>query len=486
MKRRSIVQTGLLVAAAALHSSVASCSGPARISDPVAVIANPEEPSRRQLQAMNQLDALPADPEYLKALRRPIALPGYSLDVRKASFERLYELDREALLEQLELTLPRQENLEWRAWVCGRVAALDWRAMTTTLIRAWAAPIPAWQTSRSDRPERPERLALEQMYGADRLPAVLLREFVESDPAIQANLRMRCWELLVALGQTSTLRALVIEGSIGPRDPLLRQIRPVVTELGVMPCTREELLWARRIGGSEGADYRTKAAAAIAMLPPERRDGLRIRDLNAVVAAAAVEPALLTESDEALYERLESRLESRQAGKHRASFEGYGPENFTEALRPQRRQLTWTDLVAMHLALDALDSEAMRSHLFDLAERDLLDRTTEYGGMISLDAANRFELIEFPPRARTGDLRYEGPPELFEALAMGLFHLHLHCQKFDNGRYAGPHLGDFQLADASGANCLVLTFIDSKTLDADWYRHGRVAVDLGTIQRPER
>lgn len=467
---------------AVLVAFLAACSsGPTRIADPAETIGDPSKPARRQLQAMNQLDATPEDPEYLRSLLRPITLPGYSLDVRKAAFERLWEYDREGLKNQLALTMPKQQDAAWRLWLCERIAELDWKAMTPTLIRAWAAPTVPWADRNAPRPER---LALERLYGADRLTAVLLRELVESDPVVQANLRMRCWELLMSLGQEATLRTLVVEGEIGPRDPLLRDIRNVVSELGVLPRTREEILWARRIGSSENKAYREEAVAALALLSPDRRENLRIRDLNVIVVAAKVDPALLSESEDSLFERLESKLDARDAGKHRADFEGYGPENFTEYLRPQRKELDWADFVAMHLALDAVDVPEVRRHLFDFAERDMLDRTTEFGGMISLDAAGRFELVEFPPRSRSGDLRYEGPPELFEALATGLYHIHLHCQKFDNGRYAGPHLGDFQMADASGANCLVFTFIDSRTLDVDWYRHGRVAVDLGTIARP--
>ncbi|MFZ9691385.1 MAG: hypothetical protein ACO3EP_05030 [Phycisphaerales bacterium] len=472
---------GLAGIAISLACLAGCSSGPSRLADPVATIGNPGEPARRQLQAMNQLDATPEDSDYLRSLRRPITLPGYSLDVRKAAFERLWEYDREALANQLALTLPKQEDAAWRLWLCERIAELGWTEMTPTLIRAWAAPSAPWVDRKA---VRPERLALEKMYGADRLAAVLLRELVESDPVVQANLRMRCWELLMSIGQERTLRTLVVEGEIGPRDPLLRDIRAVVSELGVLPRTREEILWARRIGSAANEGYRKEAVAALALLPPERREGLRIRDLNVIVVASRVDPSLLGESDDSLYDRLEARLEPRSAGKHRANFEGYGPENFTEYLRPQRKNLDWADFAAMHLALDAVDVPEVRRHLFDFAERDMLDRTTEFGGMISLDEQGRFELVEFPPRSRSGDLRYEGPPELFEALATGLFHVHLHCQKFDNGQYAGPHLGDFQMADASGANCLVFTFIDSKSLDVDWYRHGRIAIDLGLIERP--
>jgi hypothetical protein len=69
-------------------------------------------------------------------------------------------------------------------------------------------------------------------------------------------------------------------------------------------------------------------------------------------------------------------------------------------------------------------------------------------------------------------------------LYTSLFHIHLHAQAYDNRKYAGPHMGDFRFADATRANGLVLTFISADRMNLDFYRHDRVVVDLGTIERP--
>jgi hypothetical protein len=475
---------GCFAAAAALAASLLmqsiGCSGPAAMRDPLAVLENPAAPSSRLVAAMRQLDAEPPDAAYLASLRRLVASSSTPIEARKAAFERLLEHDRAALARQLELRLPREESELWRSWVCGRIAELAWVEMTPTLIRSWAVPRPAWMI---DSAPRPERQALERIYGAERLPAVLLRELVESDPVVATNLRMRCWELLLSLDREATLRELLADGRIGPADPLLRDLRLVVSELGVLPRTREEILWARAICTPPLAAYRQEVGGAVATLPPARRQSLRMRDLALVAASARHRPDLLAAEESSLYDALAARLSSRQAGRYAADFEGYGGGS-PEGLAARRRELRWSDLVAMHLALEAVDGLALRTHLFDLAERDRLDRTTEHGGVIALDEQGRFELLEFPPRSRIGDDRYVAPPELFEALRTGLFHFHLHAQQHENRRYAGPHLGDFAFADASGANCLVFTFIDSRTLNLDWYRDGRVVVDLGTIQRP--
>jgi hypothetical protein len=137
----------------------------------------------------------------------------------------------------------------------------------------------------------------------------------------------------------------------------------------------------------------------------------------------------------------------------------------------------------MILATQAVAVTEVAAHLFEFAERDRLDRSTEFGGIIALDELNRFEVIEFAPRVRHGDNRYNAPNELFERGATALFHFHFHAQQHDNDRYAGPHMGDMEYADNTRANCLVFTFVDERTLNVDYYRHGRVIVDLGEVVR---
>jgi hypothetical protein len=47
--------------------------------------------------------------------------------------------------------------------------------------------------------------------------------------------------------------------------------------------------------------------------------------------------------------------------------------------------------------------------------------------------------------------------------------------------YAGPELGDMNYADNTRANCLVFTFVNEGVMNVDYYRHGRVVIDLGVI-----
>ena len=141
----------------------------------------------------------------------------------------------------------------------------------------------------------------------------------------------------------------------------------------------------------------------------------------------------------------------------------------------------------MALALDVLSERALRAHLFEVADRDREDRTTEYGGVVALAAgsASTAEFLEFEPRAKASDIRYESPQALFDALYTGLYHVHFHAQNYENEKYAGPHMGDFAFGDSARCNGLVFTFLSADLLGVDFYRHGRVVVDLGAIERPQ-
>ena len=212
--------------------------------------------------------------------------------------------------------------------------------------------------------------------------------------------------------------------------------------------------------------------------------GIGWRSLAAAATRRRIDPALLELDESELAARLAARIDEPGRRVYTADLTGYR-EAHSERFRKVRDELDWADLLALTVAVEAISLEPVRRHLFDHAERDLLDTGTEFGGIVAIDDRGRFEIQEFPPRTRGGDIRFIAPQAMFDAGYRGLFHFHHHAQSYENRDYAGPHLGDFTYADSTRANCLVFTFIDSRTLNADWYRHGRVVVDLGQIGRPD-
>lgn len=445
----------------------------------MATLQKSDELPVQQQKALTQLEA-ETNPEYIKLLRRIVTQPGYTPPVRERAFNQLREKDPQALRDALAVAMPRMDMLEWRRRLCELIAEYRMMEMTPTLINAWAYPMQGWILNDEDRPEY---LALAELHGKDRIPDVLFEAMLDSDPITQANLRARCWELLWKTGNRERLVALVQDDRVKPDDAFLADLRASARDLGILPRNREEILWLRSIREPSRSAFWRDAMTATKKMPSEVRSELELRELPVAVAAMKIEPELLTATPKELYPRLESRVRSEGRRTYTPSFQGYSGE-FTESLYQIRDELKWGDYAAMLLATDMFEQEPVVRHLFEIADRDILDRATEYGGVIEVDDRGRFSVREFRPRSTGSDLRYEAPQELFDLAYTSLFHFHNHAQEYENVQYSGPHMGDFSYADSTRANCLVFTFIDRRTLNVDFYRYGRMVIDLGTITRP--
>jgi hypothetical protein len=457
------------------------CSGPQRAGDPIAVLNEPGRPGREYLEAMSVADRSADSPAYRDALRRMVVSPNYVVEARRAAYGRLKELDPKRLADVITANLAKMDAVLWREELCDRIASEQWRELTPALVHAWAAQVPAWATLGK---ERPERLAIAKMYGEERVVDALLDTMAAANPLTQTNLRMRCWQLALQEGQEARLRALLEDDDRVTKDPMLRDIRAGVRDFGVLPSTREEILWLQALRAQKSQDFWSSAQRAIQQLSPDRRAGLELRDIPVAATCAKSSPKLLTMSDLDLERFIEGSTGGEDRRIYSPDFEGYG-NDFSERLSIHRPKLTWGDRAAMALAIEALAVPAVRRHVFEMADRDLADRGSEFGGLIRQDDQGRYELVEYPSASRGNDVRYEAPQKLMDSLYTGLFHVHFHAQTYEGHRYAGPHMGDFGFADSTRLNCLVFTFIDSGRLNVDYYRHGKIVVDLGVIERPE-
>ena len=472
-----------VLARAALVAAVlaAGCSsGPESVENPAAVLSVGGQSRERYFDALEAARQRGVDEETKAALRRMIAADGFAIDARERAFDLLYETDPKAVVAALENSLPRMGDVSWRRRVSELVGERKMQELVPTLIRAWANPVPGLAGDEV----RPERAALGMIVGEDQVSATLLRTMKDASPTTQANLRARCWELLMKSGDEARLRALLADPGSTQGDAMLTDLARVANELGVLPTTREEILWARKLCEPSRAAFFADAKAALAQMPAARREQLELRAIPVAVACMKRRPSLLATTEPDLFAEIDARTKGRK--KASPDFTGYG-DGFTETLYQVRDRLVWSDLAAMALALDVLSEQALRTHLFEVADRDREDRTTEYGGVVALAAGSgsTAEFLEFEPRAKASDIRYESPQALFDALYTGLYHVHFHAQNYENEKYAGPHMGDFAFGDSARCNGLVFTFLSADLLGVDFYRHGRVVVDLGAIERPQ-
>ena len=449
--------------------------------DPMKSLSNPGSLPVVQVAAMEKLDQEPS-PEYISALKRIMWQPGFAESTRLEAFVRLVKLDEPGLKEIVRLQLPKLMALAWRQKLCELIVEHHWVDMTPTLVRAWSVPMAAWIEQDKDRPER---IAIEQLNGKDQLTDLLVKMLVESNPITEANLRLRCWEMLQKIGQKERLVKLLADASVKPDDRLLSNLRSCAGELGIVPTTKEEILWLQALLETKNIAFWAQAKAATMQLPPDVRAKLEIRELPIAVAVSTFKPELLSKTPAELYQLVDARRQAKGSRIVSPSFEGYGGDH-TENLYEMRNKLSWGDLASMAIAMEIFDSPILCQQIFDLADRDMADRDTEFGGVIRIKSDGKPGIEEMKPRVQGNDLRYEASQKMFDNAYTGLFHFHLHCQSYDNMQYAGPHLGDFAYAESTRANCLVFSFVSRKELNVDFYRHGPMVVDLGCIARPKK
>jgi hypothetical protein len=455
------------------------CGGPAKINDPIAELQTKPNSLSRQLAAMDAQDAIdPTREEYLAVLHRMIWAPGYTVDARDAALQRLAVRDEEALKRTIRNHFPNMNALEGRRYLANEIARRGWADLTPALVSGWARNIVGYE----DDMDRPEAIALQQLHGDEQLADVVFDLFVESNSVAQQGLRTRCWMLLHRLGARERLVALLKEREPPADDAMLIDLHRGATELGIVPHNREEILWLRTLCTAAYADFWAEAQAASAQLDTARQAELELRDLPIVVSAARHAPELLSMRKSELMRLLDTELYGAQH-YDRGSRYGDVTSSRGDRLRDWTDELRWGDCVAILIATRALKVPQVVDHLFDYAERDRNDKSTEYGGVIQLDAQGRFEVLEFPPRIRQHDRKFIASQAMLDSAYTALFHFHYHVQEFRNGENAGPGYGDLNFATNVRANCLVFTYVSQGRLNVDYYRHGRVVVDLGIIEQ---
>ena len=448
------------------------------LRNPASILRETGRPPAVHLKAMEMLDGQVGmdNEQYRENLHRMLYVPGYTNRAREAALLRLWVADRDGVIKTIRQRLPRMDNWTWIEALCDWIATQQVVELDAALISSWSQETMRYQ----DQRDRPERKALARMHGEGALVDLVFKSLLASTKTWQQGYRTRCWELLLRIGARQRLITLLAGTDIPQDDSFLLDLQRASLELGILPENREEILWIREICKPAYESFWNEAVGALGSLDPARRASMEMRDVPIAVTVARHWPSLASESTSSLVRNLEEAIDGR---KHYFEYEGGGNTSIqNELIRTHRSILTWGDAIAIRVALEAMEVPEVREHFFDYANRDLFDETTEYGGVIELDEKGRFVIQEFKPKIRSNDRTFNASQDMFDAAYTSLFHFHFHAQKYRNSNHAGPGMGDKNYADNTRANCLVLTFINDSELNVDYYRHGHVVVDLGTMK----
>jgi len=390
--------------------------------------------------------------------------------------------------------LPTETDLTVRHVLSQHIVRHNWVGATPALVRSFSKPDRTVPDA-----ERPENLALLELHRDKDIQEIVFDTFVEHSPELDAELGSRvrrdAWNLLSRLDASGEMRVDLLSSLLDTpppsNDPMLSAIRRGLIDLRTIPLTGEELEWLTQLHEAKGADAKKwweEAKAAVAALDPNQRRGLRIRHIEALRWASLNRKDWVTAPRADLLTALDSRLNSRSHRRRASDVIRFRSED----LSSHQNEMAWPDLLTALVLDDAIQTERIRSALFDQAEADRNDTSTEYGGIIRISIRKGegdtyvAALYEPKPVMRESDTSFVASPEMLMESGTALAHYHFHVQSVNNGRYAGPSDGDMTYAARYGRACVVFTSIDEETLGVDLYQPDGVVLDLGEIKRPTK
>jgi len=401
--------------------------------------------------------------------------------------------DHEGLVLVLGL-LPTETDQGIRHVLSQHIVRHNWVEATPALVRSF---------SKIDRsiPDaaRPENLALLELYKEKDIEQIVFDTFVEHSPTSDAQLGSRirrdAWNLLSRLDVNGEMRVGLLSGLLDQpppeNDPMLTALRRGLLEFRTIPLTGEELEWLTELHEGKGVGAKgwwESTATAVASLDAQQRRGIRIRHLEALRWAKANRSEWFQATRAELLAELDSRLASREHRRRATDIIRFRSED----LSSHQDKMAWPDLLAALVVDDAIQTSRIRSALFDQAEEDRADTSTEYGGIVRISIVRNEPTIYVAalyaptPVMRESDTSFVASPAMLTDSTTALAHYHFHVQSVRSGRYAGPSDGDMVYAARYGRACLVFTALDEETLGVDLYQPDGVVLDLGEIKRPDK
>lgn len=471
-------------------------SNPGTGSDaPSAALADPDSTTsqrRGAVDALAEQARAATDPAVKSQLRESIKRMAWKRSetpqVRLAAIDALAadpagDADTVAMLN---LMLPTENS--WP--VIERASTLarehGWKDMTSGLIRSWSRPVP--DPTDDARPERAALIALRP--GVE--PPTIVFDFFATPATGQFAERARsdAWTLLCRIDPGGVYaRRRLADGPLpsgADTDPFIADLR-AAAELGAFPATTEQFDWLRDLRSPTHANWWSAARDAVASLTPAQREGLELRHAAVLLWARDRRPGLLGASREELASQARAALAGRKTHLRTADTP-VASAAVKESLDAWQGRLVWADLLSIVCAVEAISDPAVTRALFEQADADMADSSTEHGGVLDAPKGSTagFTALAYPPRPsqRVSDTRFVASSDLLTAGAASLFHYHFHAQKHDNDEYAGPGPGDLDYARIFGRACVVFTFASRNALGADYYQPNGARIDLGEIRRP--
>jgi len=447
-----------------------SCAAPGdpmrlavRLADPALDDAVRQEADRRMVQI-----AGPGDEGRLAALQFIVQQPAQPPAMRVYALDQLAAADPERLAGLLAECLPDFTG-SVLDHACGLAGDLHDQRLVAPLIRSLDRMRPP-EEGRPPGP-RPEEAALAVLSGKP------LPETLASVALHDARLRSRvaALDLLPSAFAPRDPRNWFLELRVPEGDVWLANIRSWTLSFGTPPVGINEHAWVQTLYEPANGGLLAQALAHHRLLADQP---------DYVAAPRFVQTLALT--DEAALRRtrgqLLSDLQARLAPLRHVRREPSSPgaiDDVPETLASCEPLLSRCDLFNLGHLLDALAAPATRAEILRRGLEDRADTTTEHGGVLSLRSAGDLTITVIPPMVTGNDRAYVTSDKALALAPTSLALFHFHFQKADNAELAGPGAGDLQFARAMRVSCVVISSIDDRSFDVDYYNPQGAVVDLG-------
>lgn len=404
----------------------------------------------------------------------------HPIGLRIAAMDRLIRYDGSAFWRAADRWLPRVDEPAMLRTIGRRAMPDPSVEVTSALLWRWAKPSPS--LAEIDRVEYDIFASWVSPVPVEQALWDLLSPPTSLTPAPgRVPVSWSAWTVLSRLEDDAVLRSRLAEMRVDSElIQALQAAAAVVDRLpanaeglrGLMALRRDAPRWRALQGLRDSLADRGGAGVALRHWPALSRLGVDDRAKSYQRGQAEIA------AYQATAYRLPRDMPAGMAIRFRADPHGDGQSG------SYSDQLSWADLAVIQTILRATRDPAIMAAWFIQADADLIDRTTEYGGVLTWDRDGSFVARLYPPPRREGDRKFFSSPGLVEAMVTGLAHYHFHAQRHDNAEFAGPGVGDLAFTDAMEAHTLTLTFIDHDRLNIDLAFPGGLVLDLGCIDRP--
>ena len=452
---------------------------PTTYDDPISVMLDRTAEYRsRRLAADQARRELYRDDRRAAALQRIVWEPGYPSWQRCDAVNQLVELSATRFRTMARRRLTQLDDWPTIRLILDLAVANRWTNFTPAVVRQYAR-----QAHAIGDDQRPERLTLSKLNPHISIEQVVYEVLIgHGHDDVSLAERVAAWELLNRLVSPDRVGQLL--GNAPATTTLIADLQACARQLGTWPTGREGVLWLAYLRDPTRRALWQRAVDVARQLPPSDRGSVSLRHIG--MLARLGEDRLAMSDDQLVTQMTRYMTFAEHHGDDRHAVSPQvnpgvvaGPPFDSTLLR-----LGWADLTNLSLVCEGLKDPHLTESLFEQADADRLDTTTEHGGVLDLNDSGQVVAVSYPPQLRAHDRRFVPPPEMIEHLYAALAHYHFHAQDHDNRAYARPGSGDLKLAKRLPAMFVILTFVDQNRLNVDVHLPDGVVLDLGTIYRP--